>query len=1244
MKLTLFALILSVPVVGITAEYPAEQLDFFEKKIRPVLAERCYECHSATSEKLKAQLQVDHREHLLTGGDTGAAIVPGDPEASFLFEVISYKTADMQMPPKGKLDDAVIEDFRKWITDGAAWPEEDVPTREGGAMVEKFDLEKRRAEHWSWRPIANPKPPVDLKQAEWVRNEIDRFILKKIEAAGLKPAPEADRRTWLRRVSFDLIGLPPSRSEIAAFLADQAPDAHEKVVERLLASPHFGEKWARHWMDLVRYAETYGHEFDYPIDYAHEYRDYLIRAFNADVPYDELVTEHVAGDLLEKPRRNPSEDFNESILGTAFWYFHEATHAPTDVRQDEADRMDNQIDVFGKAFLGLTVACARCHDHKFDAISTADYYALTAYLESSARQEYPMDPGRVREQTAEQLLKLREKANAALTKVSSEYKPGTYLTAAADLVRAEMGTPMEGDPWDGIVFDDFESGTYAKWKVEGNAFGKEPATGKRGSQALKGDFGKRLANSYPGNDGARGKLISHKFTIEKPFINFLIAGGAHKDTAAELWIDGKAVLTTSGQGNDELKPASWPVAAYLGKEAEIRVVDNNRGGWGHIEVDRFVFADTPAGDGEMVLIPDAGKIAAAAKRAGLDAELLTAWCRMLASPEKNDRTPGGFFAKWLTTPNVANGIKALAKANEKRREEFEADATLFADFEGDSLPDGWSTSGFAFQPTGDKVGVSFSGDQLFSTPGTVSSQLLGAKQAGTLRSPTFKIDSKQILVKARAEKLFGRVVMDNYHMQKFNGLLFRGTYAPTMESDGEYRWFVFSGNLDKYIGHNAFLEFVDKGGAGAEIDEIRFKDEGGAPQELPAVLLAATSGDGDVPGNLNTAWDGAIAKLQDGTATSRDAEFLNWMAGNGLYEAGESGAALASIQEEAGRLIKALPGERYALAMAEGTPEGSFVHIRGSHRKLGEAVPARFITALGGEGGDRIALAGKIVDPENPLTARVITNRLWHHLFGRGIVVSVDDFGPMGQEPSHPELLDFLATEMIDGGWSMKRMIREIVLSQTYRQSSQPAPDLDAEKIAVTDPENILLHRMPVRRLQAEAIRDSILAVSGRLDSALYGASIPTYRTEFMTGRGGRGSGPLDGAGRRSIYGAIYRNFLSPMMQTFDMPGPFGPKGRRSVSNVPAQALALMNDPFVIEQAQRWAGESLSDEPGLSPEARISAMYESALGKPPTDTELGALKSFLDQQAAEYGGEFGKPAWADLGHVIFNLKDFVYLN
>lgn len=923
--------------LGLSAIVAEEDLEFFEKRIRPVLSEKCYGCHSATAEKLKGSLQLDHREHMLSGGETGAAIEPGDPEASLLIESIRYGNEDLQMPPKEKLSAEVVADFETWIAAGAPWPEESVPVRGEAAGEEAFDLWKRQKEHWSWRSVERPDPP-GVKQADWPRDELDRFILAKMEEAGLRPAEEAAPEVWLRRVRFDLVGLPPTPQEIEAFVADPSEERRIKVVEDLLASPHFGEKWARHWMDLVRYADTYGHEFDYPIHGSHEYRDYLVRAFNADLPYDQFVTEHIAGDLLETPRRNPDQAFDESPLATGFWYMHEATHAPTDVLANEADIMDNQLDVFGKSFLGLTVSCARCHDHKFDAISTADYYALTAYLQSSARQDLPIDVDRKREETRVELESIKAEADALV--------------------------------------------------------------------------------------GSAGPI----------------------------------------------RPSS---------------VD---------------------------------------------------------------------------------------------------DPTLFEAFDEGTIPEGWSTTGQAFAGS-DGAGIRFQEKAPLEFAGVIDSGLFGKKQVGALRSPTFTIEGDFIHLLVRAEKADIRIVVDNYRMTVFQDLLFKKTDLQNLDTKGEFAWQTLGGDLKKYRGHKAYLEFLDPGDGEIVIDEIRFSSDATAPP-APEKMVGPMS----IP-------EPAL----------------------GLLRKGET-------------LANALPAPRFAPAMAQGTEENAHVYVRGSHRSLGEEVPARFLEALGGEPGDRLDLAAAVTDPANPLTARVYVNRVWHHFFGRGIVPTTDDFGPMGQMPSHPRLLDLLAAEFVSDGWSLKRLARRIVLSSTYRQASNPHPELDASRLAEVDPDNVLLHRMPVRRLPAESIRDSLLAVSGELDPMLFGEPIPTHRTEFMTGRGGRQSGPLDGAGRRTIYGAVYRNFLSPFLLTFDAPSPFGPKGRRSVSNVPAQALVLLNDPFVVDQTKKW-GEAISSREGDAA-VRVSEMALSAWGREPTETELERLVDFVSSE----GG-----TWADLAHVLVNAKDFVFL-
>jgi hypothetical protein len=339
--------------------------------------------------------------------------------------------------------------------------------------------------------------------------------------------------------------------------------------------------------------------------------------------------------------------------------------------------------------------------------------------------------------------------------------------------------------------------------------------------------------------------------------------------------------------------------------------------------------------------------------------------------------------------------------------------------------------------------------------------------------------------------------------------------------------------------------------------------------------------------------------------------------------------------------------------MAEGTPLDETVFVRGSPRTPGEMAPRRFLEALGGiekgpfqQGSGRVEFAEQLLSPANPLTARVIVNRVWLHLFGRGIVPTPDDFGMLGQAPSHPELLDYLADWFRnEGGWSIKNLIRMLASSQTYAMASIDTDPMANEK----DPENVLLHRAHVRRLEGEIIRDSLLKLSGRLDPTMYGPSVPTHLTDFMEGRGRPGSsGPQDGAGRRSIYLEIRNNFLSPMMRTFDMPVPFTTVGRRTLSNVPAQSLILMNDPFVLEQARLWAVRTLDRSANLDDANKIAGLYESAFGRKPTSDELAAALEFLKSQTTVLKTATDKPAdsvrvWTDLCHVLLNVKEFIYI-
>ena len=473
-----------------------------------------------------------------------------------------------------------------------------------------------------------------------------------------------------------------------------------------------------------------------------------------------------------------------------------------------------------------------------------------------------------------------------------------------------------------------------------------------------------------------------------------------------------------------------------------------------------------------------------------------------------------------------------------------------------------------------------------------------------------------------------------------------GESVRRFEEERGWRWVTH--DLSRYVGHRVHLEFTPLEGA-TDFAVSRVVEGPEAPP-LPSpwdpelLALSPEEHPGALASRLRAAVRGLAAAPRGSGTSPRHAALLDWIARHpelvpGLDRDAIARAAAGHLEARARLLAKIQAGTRAAPAMLDGSGVNERVHVRGNASTPGEIVPRRLPVALPGceaiedAGSGRLELARRLTRPENPLVARVLVNRVWHHLFGRGLVSSVDDFGLQGSAPSHPELLDHLATRFVREGWSLKRLVREIVLSSTYRQSLEGDP-----RGLELDPKNLLLGRAPVRRLTAEAIRDGALAVSGALDPTLYGPSIPVHLDEFMEGRGRPSeSGPVDGEGRRSLYVSVPRNFLSPFFRVFDRPIPFTTQGRRSVSNVPAQSLALMNDPLFEELAERWATQLL-DEQGASTDAeRIEALYLAAFSRPPSEHETRRLVAYLD-------GREDTEAWANVCHVLFNVKEFIFLN
>ena len=1287
--------------------HAADDGEFFENKIRPLLADNCFKCHSHKSEKLKGKLYLDSQKGFLDGGETGPAVVPGDPGKSLVIEAVSYKNTDMQMPPKTKLSDQQVADLTEWVKRGAKWPANATAAADANTAKDGLDLPKLKSQHWAWNPLKAQTPPA-VKDQAWPQSEIDKFILAKLEEKNLVPAAPADKRTLIRRVYFDLIGLPPTPEQVEAFANDASPDAYAKLIDSLLALPQFGERWARHWLDLTRYAESRGHEFDFPIPNAYQYRDYVIRALNADVPYDQFLKEQLAGDLISPPRLNPATGFNESILGTGFFFLGEGIHSPVDIRQDEADRFDNMVDVTCKTFMGLTVACARCHDHKFDAIRTKDYYSLFGFLQSSSYRLVRFEALEQNRKVANELWKLRAESAPALAKGAvAAMRPqldrlGDYLLSARQAIQS--GSEIEEAAANAdVVFEDFEKGTYEGWKVTGNAFGKEPQTLQTISpiQGKINCVGHFFVNSFQirdegSGDAATGTMTSKAFTVSQNYISMLVGGGAHKDrTCVNLVIGGRAVLSATGQNNNQMFPVLWDVRPFKGKSAQIQIVDNETGGWGNIGCDQIVFTNKggPGAKGSTIPVLASGFSPAFKKRIEdlaaskkLDPATLSEWVAHVMNAINDANDPFYVWGKTAADKNPSE-YKKLASSfvnpSAAKRNSYPLEgAEINVDY-ANLGQESWFPDDYSFGPGPVAVGGLALGkdpshpiekiydcaagefDPLWNGVKTVDSAndpvgLAYNRSGRTLKTRSFALTTGRVFFLARGS---GRAyaAVDKHSM--VNGPL-HGQLIRQFDSKDGFQWQML--DLSTYKEHRTHIEFTSESADCAIAIVVQGEHAPPPPARGCHKLAEMLSGSVDSAETLAQGYQRLMLEIASrlenlkiaGADDAADCAFLaNWLIqhpalvnGNEATRAPleQAGKSFADAQAKLTSQIKF--DSHLAMAMLDGSGEDDYVMKRGSWKNKGETAPRQLLEAIAGadqpkikQGSGRLELANRMADPANPFTSRVMVNRLWHHLFGRGIVPSVDNFGVLGAKPSHPELLDYLALDFIKQGWSPKKMIRSMMLTSSYRMASNANAAADEH-----DPNNELLHRMAIRRQEGEIVRDNILAVSGKLDLKMYGPSVPIYLNDFMEGRGRPQSGPPDGHGRRSIYLSISRNFLSSMMLAFDMPIPFNTMGKRAISNVPAQALILMNDPFVVEQAKIWAGKMLADK-ALSPDKRIEKMYMAAFARIPTETEKKAGLEFMAQQAKELNIDAAHAGddlrlWADYAHVLMNCKEFIFVN
>lgn len=880
-------------------ENEAATADFFESRIRPVLVDHCYECHSKSSKALQGGLRLDTPAMLRKGGESGAAIVPGNAGASLLLQALRYES--LEMPPAGKLPASTIDDFARWIDAGAVDPrqEEAPPTAKGV----DFSLVKT---HWAFQPLRRVAPPTTSRD-DWSQTAIDRFIFAAQEKVGIAPGPAADRRALIRRLHHDLTGLPPSPEEVEAFLADSSPDAYERLVDRLLASPAYGERWGRHWLDVARYADTkdlvllYGPDRIRP--YSYTYRDYVIRALNDDTPYDQFIVEQIAADRLEDLAPWRLAAMGLLTLGRLF------DNNPHDI-------YDDQIDTVTRGFLGLTAACARCHDHKYDPIEMADYYALYGVF---ANSQSPIE------------LPLLDTSGDSPERREFEAIAAPKRQALRELVQKQH-------------------------------------------QEITATARRRVADYL------------QRVATEKPDVT---------ETAVFY-------LSLSP---DDLKP-----------------------------------------------------------------QIVAAWRRYL---ERRASADDPVFGVW-------GAVASLADENFSQA----ASAAI--------------------------------AEQLARPRGTDPGQI------NPLVAECFA--SKSLLSKADLAAIYGE--------------LFRQAEESAPPAGG--------------------LE-----AARNQLLEVLHGDDG--PFHIPlshTYLYMARVERGEYEGKIQE-----LDKLAVG-------------------HAGAPPRAMVLVDAPRIRECRVL--------------------VRGNPSQPGAPAPRRFLRMLSPEppepfrnGSGRLELAQRIASPDNPLAPRVIVNRVWMHHFGQPLVATASDFGVRSDPPSHPELLDYLVGRLIDSGWSLKSLHREILLSSVYRQAAQERPEC-----RTIDSDNRLLWRANRRRLEMEAMRDTLLSLAGRIDRTMFGRTVDAA------------GDPLNR--RRTVYGLVDRQDVPGMYRAFDFASPDQSAAARPLTTTPQQALFAMNSAFMLEQARALAARpeiaQASDD-----DAKAAAMFRIVWQRPAEKEELAAAVAFLTQDAEAAG-------------------------
>lgn len=1265
-----FTVVMTIAVCPSSITFSQETTEtLFENQIRPVLLEKCFSCHGGN--KVSGSLTIDSREGLITGGDSGPSIVPGKPDESLLLKAISRHEDVSAMPPEKKdaLRPEQVAAFRQWILSGAEWP----------ASTEKFEAIR----HWAFQPVRDVAPP-QVPDAEWSKNSVDAFIRVRQKAAGVTAAPLADRRTLIRRATFDLTGLPPSPEEVAAFEQDTSPNAYAKLIDRLLASPHYGERWGRHWLDVVRYADTAGETADYPVPLAWKYRNYVIDAFNSDKPYDQFLREQIAGDILAN--QHASGNYAEQVTATG--YLAISRRFGFDSENYHHLTIQDTIDTLGQSVMGLSLGCARCHDHKFDPVTMPDYYAMYGIFDSS---RYPF-PGSEQKQRFRAMVPLvpAEKAIpewrefdhrvASLTSLLEQHKqpvPNAILRSLHDMDGDfELQAPAAGGSNGVLVPPWIYSGRIAVTNAAQSPFRNLYTRGKVGASIAA--------------DGGRYKIAQ--------------ALHPHRDATNcdHLWVN-LDFRTTPGptptQGGHEFRiggyPASPAAVVTISSDAIsvrrdnqlLQVAKVTAGQWQNIQL-AIDLADRSY---SITITSLEGTTSTTASLAGLP--LNPQWSGIINFAEllsDSDQAPGiefdnlGVQEQPLTaasTESMLNTAAAVDVAELSRQlQELVGPGGDFETQTKETPPASpWNPGPNSVVKIAERAQSPYRNIFPNGSLGITMPNRGEYDGFGLTLPVTWKSDETEVL----------------HTCFDFN------CASVAAGGDGSWRYYVGHGP-----GNSAAIELFMNGSqffrrSGDARDAVCALTVGQWYQVQVTLNLKTRTYVGTIStrsasdagmvtktpfsGEVSTGWDGQIDysfidsyghiggvrpaldvdnyEISTKPHPAFDANSVD-TADPELIARREKAAAiqnqLATARGEAlkaGQELNSLLTDGpfpMAYGMAEGTPHDVQIQKRGEPSQPGDVVARGFITSLGGTslpaglpGSGRLQLAEWLTSPQHPLTARVMANRLWQYHFGRGLVKTPNDFGVRGLPPTHPELLDHLAMKFIQSGWSMKSMHRLIMLSRTYQLAAEPdvaaLKDEDAKSSSV-DLTDLYVH-FERRRLSAEEIRDSMLKVSGQLDlSRGEGHPFPS-----PVSWGFSQHGPFIAVydhNLRSIYLMTQRLKRHPFLALFDGSDPNASTADRLGTTVPTQALFFLNDAFVHAKADAWAANLMTD--GRSENQQIDLAWQQAFHRMPTIEEqifaqeyLAAARSELTELSSD---NVPKRALASWLRTLLGSNEFLHVD